>query len=101
LQADLGRLRMFVSLWWSGKLVGALLPIGGRLVDLNAPPELLIQLSRLMLNMQSAGLINIEAAGDGSTRLSFVSAYPPWLPLPELLDGFCGAIVVFWYGLGR
>jgi hypothetical protein len=100
-EAYLQKIRMFVSLWWSGKLVIPIQALGDRLVQLGAPPELLNQLSQLMLNMQNAGLINIWAGGDGFAQLSHRFKYPPWLPPPLILTGICGPITVNWFGLGR
>ena len=92
---------MFVSLWWSGKLVIPIQALGDRLVQLGAPPELLIQLSQLMLNMRTAGLIRITAGAGGFVELAHQFQYPPWLPLPLFLHAICGPITVNWFGLGR
>jgi hypothetical protein len=101
LHAELGKLRTFVSLWWSGKLSVPILVLGDKLVQRQAPPELLIQLSRLAQNLASAGLIRLRVLGDGYAELSFVTAHPPWLPLPQFLAISCGPILVSWYGLAR
>jgi hypothetical protein len=99
--ARVREIRLFVSLWWSGRLALPIASLGDRLVRLGAPRGVLIQLSRLALEMQSAGLIRIHEGADGFTGLSFTSAHPPWLSVPEFVLGSCGPIIVSWYGLGR
>jgi hypothetical protein len=103
--AEIKEIHQFLQVWWALPIEGQVNPLGGNLQSLGAPAALLIQLSRITVDMSQAGLLELVILPGGGAELSFgVNAvggyFPPWLPPPPTLFGSAPVTTVYWFNLG-